>query len=420
MNITRFYHEWKESERKNRIGNIWVFSWLSIVILGSLSIFLFGIINPFVFPEVPFYPYIYLGLISTIIDNFSIIPFTTIRIKQIPKLFASVRIYAFVLQTSLNLMYVVVLNKGIAGFFISNIIFSTLMIVVYVIIMRNWAQLNFEKRYLAESLKFSLPLIPSQMLGSFTVLLDRYLLQRFVNVESLGIYSICLKFTNLIGVLHSSLKMSYVPFAFKTLTSQNTEGKLVVSRMIGFYIFPIFFAGAIIALFSGDFIHWVNQPNYFPAIPYISYLVGTAIITALPVYYTLGILMSKKTGLTVFPTAVQLLFMVVTCFLLIPPFQLYGLIISKFISSLAFFIISIIISSRVYKIFYNWSQLILFFVASACIFTLSQVCEGVLFSINIAVDLILMVVFVLFFSVILRIPLSIHKLQQFIGHNNSE
>jgi O-antigen/teichoic acid export membrane protein len=377
MNITRFYHEWGDDEKKRRIGNIWVVGWGSTLGFGFLALFLFPLVNPILFPDVSFFPYIFLGLIGTMLDALGVIPFATIRMKQQPRLYAQLRISSFVLQTSLNLFYVLVLNKGVLGIFISNIISSALVTLFYLFLMFRWARPNLNMSDLREALKFSIPLIPSQVLSNLVAITDRYLLQKFAGIESLGIYSVCMKFTNIISTLHGSLKMSYVPFAFRALSTHDQVGKTNLSRMVGFYIFPLFLTGTALAIFIGEFVHWVNRPAYFEVIPLIPYFVGVAILNSLSVYYSLGILMSKKTHLSIIPIVFQFLFTIASCVILIPRFHLPGLIASRYISAAVFFVVSVLVSSRVYPLINNWKVLIRFSVLCIGVILLRQLIGNV-------------------------------------------
>lgn len=56
MSISRFYHEWPEDERSEKLGTLWLVSWISIIFLGIISIAVFSGISDFCFRIFPFIP----------------------------------------------------------------------------------------------------------------------------------------------------------------------------------------------------------------------------------------------------------------------------------------------------------------------------------------------------------------------------
>lgn len=62
--ITRFYYEWTVEERKSKIGIIWMMNWFSHIILGVPFIYLFSLVTHILFPDITFYPFVFMGLIA--------------------------------------------------------------------------------------------------------------------------------------------------------------------------------------------------------------------------------------------------------------------------------------------------------------------------------------------------------------------
>lgn len=357
QSITRFYYEWPEEEKSRRIGAIWILSWGSSLILGTLAIILFFFLNSILFPEVNFYPIIFLGLVNTILVSMTTVVLTTIRIKKMPKLFCGYRLSTFFLQIGLCVYYVLVLKKGLPGYFTALVISSFITSIGSFLLMSRFGTLCLRNAFIKESLCFSVPMIPSALISAGTSILDRFILKQFCSLEILGIYSLAMKFASLITVVQNSLKLSYGPFFMKNIHKEN--GQDVIYRMAGFYIYPLFFSGLFLSLFVDKIIILISQPLYFSIIEYVPYLVVITIVGALNVFYANGIILSNKTHLLIIPALVQFV-TIFTGVILIPSFQIYGIIIAKAISIISFVGVSIFISNRVYKIKYNWRNLIIF------------------------------------------------------------
>jgi len=363
--ITRFYYEWPEEQRKQRVGTLWMLSLTSSVLIGMLAILALSVVSKYLFPAVNFYPYILLGLIATILNNFSVIPYATIRIAHQPRLYFVYSIACFAIQLSLNIYFVLFLAKGVQGYFISNIIGAAITGGIGCIVMFRFAVPCFKLEGLQSAIKFSLHNIPASMIAGVTSITDRFLLQQFATLNVLGIYSICLKFTNLVLALHNALKLSFVPYMVKVVEEKGTEGTNNLARMRLFYLLPIFVFSMAIAIFIKDFVHFVNRSEYYPVIQWVPWLIGPVLISSLTIYFAPGLFLAKRADKMWIPTTVQIFTVIGGGLLLIPSFQLAGVVFSRYASVSTFFLAHIYLSQKYYPIPVPWHKLALLLVLVA-------------------------------------------------------
>ncbi len=356
FSITRFYYEWTEEERKYNVGALWLVSWVSTIILGIISIYLFSYINNFLFSEVSFYPIIFLGLIYVVIGRLTLIPYATIRIANIPVLYAAYSILSFIVRIILNIYFVLILDKKLYGLFVSNIISNSFTVILGGIIMFRFAIPCLKYNTLKEALKFSLPLIPSNLISSLTNFIDRYLLQKFASVETLGIYSISLKFTNLITQFHSALKTSFVPYMLNVIQKDEEWGIRMIEKMRFYYFFILLIVSLSIAIYIKDFVYWINKPEYFPVISWIPWLIGPTLISSLVIYFAPGLFLSKRSDLTWIPSIIQMIFVVGLGLILISKYEILGVVITRYASAISLFVITFILGEKFYSVPLRWFQ----------------------------------------------------------------
>jgi len=356
--VTRYYYEWPEQERKQRVGAIWITSWISSIVLGCVSFFFLSRINHLLFRDVNFYPFIFLGLLNSILKSFMFVPFATIRIKQLPGLYSIISIASFVVQMSLSIYFILILDQQLKGYFIANIISNSIIAVVSGAIMIRFAAPCIRGGRLRESLKFSLPIIPADLVSSASSVVDRFVLQQFVSLETLGIYSISLKFTNLIVSFHSALKLSYVPFMVESLSKNLAKGIRDLAQMSLFYILPILMLGLVITAYTKDFVLLANRSAYLPVVQWIPWLIWPAILQTLNVYFTPGLFLSKRTDLMWLPAVIQMVVILASGMLLIPKYQMAGAVITRYCSAVVFFAISFVMSEKYFPIPVNWVKVL--------------------------------------------------------------
>ncbi len=348
--ITRFYYEWPELERRRRIGTIWIADWTSILLLGGLALGIMSVLSQHIFPQVGFFPFLFLGIVHTILNGLPSISVTVLRMRQRPALYAAYSVLSFLVHVGFSIYFVLVLDKGLFGYYTGLIVADGIMVLAAAGLMLPVAHPCLERRMLKEALSFSLPLIPADIAAIAAQIVDRLLLQRFASLESLGIYSISVKFASVVISLHSSLKLSFVPFMVKAISQNNSEGIDLVARMRIFYVLPILGTAVVISTFVDDFVQLSAQPAYFLVSRYVPWLLGPAVMLALSAYMAPGLFLAKRTDKAWIPTAAQLCAVVLAGIVLIPQYQVVGVIISRFCSVSAFAIVCLLLSEKYYPI----------------------------------------------------------------------
>ena len=104
----------RDSVRRSNLGAIWTWNWIATLAVGgavpgrpSRSI------GPLLFRDVPYDPWLVLGIVGNMLANLFIVPASTIRIKRLPWLFAAYNLGGFPSSTALGLWFVLVLDQGL-------------------------------------------------------------------------------------------------------------------------------------------------------------------------------------------------------------------------------------------------------------------------------------------------------------------
>ena len=211
---------------------------------------------------------------------------------------------------------------------------------------------------MARPLRFALPATPSHLINVVGTVLDRFLLSQFASLETLGIYSVSLRFVSVIGALHSSLKMTFGPFMMKNITTDRDRGSELVVSVTPYYIIPYVAAALGLTLFIGPLVRFIGNPEYYDVVQWVPWLAGIAVIGCLYFYYANGLFLGNRTDLLTWPAVVRLVALVVTALALVPPLQLAGIVISRYISEFIFFALSVYLSQRYFHLPHPWSKLV--------------------------------------------------------------
>lgn len=338
--LTRFYYEWDEQDRDAKMVFLWILNLMSIVFIGYIFILFSENLFQWLFKDVS-YNFIFLGLISYILSSTSTYVKHTIRIVQKAKLFLIHNIVSFLITTLLSIYFVLIIDLGLHGYFYSLLLSSFFVFIINFFIMLYFGKPKIiSKNELYCILKYSIPLIPSAIIAVFNSLIERFAIQYFLSMELLGIYSICQRFLSLINLLHTSLKNSYVPSMMKIAKDIEKDVNTVSKKLrsLGLlYMMPVILASIMIGVFIKDLLVIINNQNYFSIHYYLPYMVIPSLLQNINLYTSPGIIIKKKTNLILLPTFLNLAFSMLGAFVLIKFFDLYGLIVSQFLSAFLYF-----------------------------------------------------------------------------------
>ena len=356
--VTRLYYEWPEAERRRNLGSVWFWNWIATLGSGALFLVVMPLLSPFLFPDVPYQPWLPLGIVSNTLAGLLVLPATTIRIKRLPWLFAAYSVGSFVVTGGLGLWFVLGLDLGLSGYLTSLIVANAALASVGIVLMLRFSRPSITSAGLRGALRFSLPALPSAVISTVGVTLDRVLLAQFATVHTLGIYAVAMKFVELIGALHQSLKMTFVPFTMQHVAADAERGRRLVGSVIPFYLIPYLGATLGLVLFIGPLVRFIGQPEYFPVVEWVPWLAGAHLIACLFVYFGNGMLLANRTDLLTIPAAAQLTAMTLTGLLLIPPFQLAGVVATRYAGAIVLFGSSLYLTRRVFRIEHRWAVLL--------------------------------------------------------------
>lgn len=168
--------------------------------------------------------YIWMMAIAVAADAFTSIPFAYLRYKKRPYRFAGLKLTGIGLNIALNLIFIKLFplilgwTPHIGYIFLANLICSvvTLLLLLPEITAARW---RFDRRLLAEMLRYSLPLLVLGLAGIMNQTIDKILLpilepDKTVAMEELGIYGACYKVAVIMVMFLQAFRFAYEPFVF--------------------------------------------------------------------------------------------------------------------------------------------------------------------------------------------------------------
>ena len=334
--LRTYYKVNSESGKKKLIGNIFVFlcGWGLIMLL--LEALLFPILLNTFKIKVPFYPYFLLGLIINFFDVTSVIPLITYRVNEDAKGFVILSVGRTLLQYLVILLLIVYFKMGLLGSFLGRLIASLPFFLIYVSIIKKRGIFTIDVQQIKDALRFSLPLLPGALSYLVISMFDRIILERYVSLSALGIYSVAFTLSLTLNIVIQGL---YRSFEQKIFREHNTNDYLdKVDKLYKIYIAALYIPAFCVILFSKEILFFFASKQYFSAANYVSYLVVAVIVSGINTFAGTLLIADNKRNVISYSsfTAAILSFIINLVFI-----KYYGVIGACYASVLSFLIVSV-------------------------------------------------------------------------------
>ena len=226
----------------------------------------------------PYEPWLPLGIVSNALAGLLILPAATIRIKRLPWLFATYSVGSIGCHRWPRAVVRAGPRPGLSGYLYSLIVANAALAGASIVLMLRFSRPSLTSPGLRGALQLALPALPSATISTVGVTLDRILLAQFASLQTLGTYAVAMRFVELIGALHQSLKMTFVPFTMQHIAADLQRGRQLVGAILPFYLIPYLAATLGLVLFIGPVVRIIDRPEYFPVVEWVPWLAGAYLI----------------------------------------------------------------------------------------------------------------------------------------------
>ncbi|TFH22912.1 MAG: polysaccharide biosynthesis protein [Bacteroidia bacterium] len=262
----------KEKVYSTVLGSLFITSLLFIVAMWLWSGPVSGAIGYENHPE-----YIKWLAIIVGIDAFTSIPFARIRLLNRPVKYALIRLVEVGVNISLNLFFLYYCprhteaelvsriyneNLGVGYVLISNVIASSLKLLLLVPEIAAAFRSAFDRSLLKEVLRYSYPLLIAGLAGTVNEALDRILLKHLISpelnpMEQLGIYGANFKLAVLMTLFVQMFKYAAEPFFFSK--SEEKNARKLYADVMTFYVVAGLFIFLLVTLYLDYFILFIGS-----------------------------------------------------------------------------------------------------------------------------------------------------------------
>lgn len=322
--IFRFYTQYEDKREKNEVISTALIMVGLLNIAGIMLIIIgAGPLSKVVFGSGEYVRYVVLFAFTLLFQSFIEIPLLFIRAQQKPWLFVGFSLMKLVLQLSLNIYFVVIMQMRVEGVIYSALISGGVMSLIMLGYTFSHIGMRFARAKAGKLVNFSLPLMLASMLSFYLTFGDRYFLRVFASLDDVGIYSLGYKFGFLL------LFFTWQPFAHiwdsqKYEIYRQDNAREVYQKTFFVISFAMILFSLCVSVFIKDLLRIMSDPAFVSAHKVVPVILAAYMVQAWTSFCNLGILLKGKTLYITKATGISVIVMTVGYLSLIPLFGAMG------------------------------------------------------------------------------------------------
>lgn len=275
-----------------------------------------------------FYRFFYYLILILILDTITIIPFAYLRLERKSKKFALIRLINIVVNLLLNLFFFIKLKWGMESIFIANFIASLLNLVLLspdILKNFNWI---VDKEYLKKMFLFGIPYLPASLSATIVQVINRPLVEKLTNYETLGVFSASYKLGTLMMLVVMMFQFAWQPFFLTNAKEKNA--KEIFSKVLTLFLLFTSVLWIVISLFIDDVMRMkifgisIYQERYQEGLVIVPIILLGYLFNGIYYNFQAGIYIEEKTKYFPIVTGAGAIVNVVVNLLLIPLLGIVG------------------------------------------------------------------------------------------------
>jgi O-antigen/teichoic acid export membrane protein len=263
--ILRFYYLLADDMQRRRFyGAMGVFL---LLVPGCIVLVLLQFGRPLftvLFRQVPFDPYIRLALWVVLLNTaFALLPPALFRAREQATRYVGFNLFMFAATTFFTIWFVVIQRRGALGSVLAQLVSALIVAIVASAILLKEVIPNLRWGQLRPAIAYSMPLVPHFLSHWALGVSDRAILERYVNLGQLGIYSLGYQFGVAYQTVVTSINNSLIPM-FSRAAVDEKEFRLL-PPVLTYYVLAITTIALAGTLLAGDIIVLVMPVVYHDA-----------------------------------------------------------------------------------------------------------------------------------------------------------
>lgn len=268
--------------------------------------------------------------------------------------YAVVSLVMVFVSAGVSVWLTVIIGWGLVGLMLGTVAGTVFACLLALWWLRDTFRFRIDRPLLGEMLRFSAPLVVSSVAVWANLYVGRLMINQFLTIDEVGLYGIAYRVASISSLLMVAFQGALSPLIYAHYHKPETPGDLATI----FKMFVVVALAACLALssYAIDILTLLTTPDYFASAPTVALLVPAVLLGSMYIFAP-GIVIAKKTHLTIWINGGGAILNVILNLVLIPTLGINGAAIAALASCILIFAVHVVIGHRYYPIPHDWSKL---------------------------------------------------------------
>lgn len=370
--ILKFYCQYNESQDKREVlSSAIVFN----LLFGGVLVLILLLLSPHFSQYIlgaPEYTYLFVLLfVCLLLESVMVTGKTILRAQQRSVMFTSISLGYTVGASALSVFFVAGLGLGLTGIYYSGLICSFLFSVYLILNILKSTGVHVHWLKLKQMVTYGVPFVPAGIFAFILHWSDRYILNIYSNVETIGLYALGYK----LGM--SIVMLIAVPFlfiwnAYLFEIEKRPDAKRIYATIATYFVLAMSLGGLVLSVFSRELISILATKAYEDASRVIPIVAVAMIFMCSENVFQVGLLIKGKSMYIALSKGIAACVSVLFNIMLIPRYGMMGAAITVLLSMAVYCATILHFSQKTYFIHFEYKRLGKIVAAALIVFSLTS------------------------------------------------
>ncbi len=257
-------------------------------------------------------------------------------------------------KTGLALIFVIVYDMGVRGYWLGHLTGSFLGLLFMVWLIRKRVVLQISWKRLWDLSKFGIPLIPASLSMTTLRLADRYIISALAGFDQVAIYDVGYKVGTMILFLIIPFRTAWIPFAFSI--ADKPEASKTYRDVFTYITAGCSFLILFVIAFRVEIVNIVAPASYNTASIIVGWIAISQIFLSAYHVFSIGPMISNKPGELAWAALSAAGLNLLLNFLLIPYIGILGAAIATLVGYAGLAVFTYLIGKRSFNLSVDWAR----------------------------------------------------------------
>ena len=336
MRTFYFDYNHEEGRLRNYLRQMFSANLLLVIISFGLLLatgpFLYDLL--FTNDELKYYPLGVVSVASGLLTSCTAIYFIYLKNQIRLKEYFSYAVFEVLAIVALQFYLTIVLGMGILGLLYGALLPTAISFLIIVLRNSDLITIKLDWKLLRPSFSYALPLVPFAFLFAAESQLDKFFIEKYLNLEMVGLYALLMTIVGFVGILYAAVNNAIRPFLYQALKEGGEDNRIRINNYLSLYLMVgvIGLSGVIMIGSNLEFI--TSNAKYLSIREFFTYACTISVPFILVRFYALLFIFYKKSKALSVVTGIKVVVMCIAFMLLIPAFGIYGALTAVMISHL--------------------------------------------------------------------------------------